>query len=130
MDNPKLVRHAISFLFIWLLIIPSIPMHLFAFLYQAICFRLYGIDRVQIRDYVNFDRQKLKYLSTFDKFNCGYCSYMNGLFMYISEIAHRTEYYWCGVKHQNQPDNPIFAYQEKFADYGDEEAYNKLSRRG
>lgn len=126
MQNPKFFRHAVSFPFIWLVILPAIPMHLFGFFYQAICFRLYGIDRVQIRSFINFDREKLGYLSIFDKVNCAYCSYMNGLFAYISEIGRRTEYYWCGVKHHNQPNNPAFAYQAKFADYGDEEAYEKV----
>lgn len=123
--NPKFFRHALSFPFIWMMILPSIPLHFFAFMYQAICFRLYGIERVRFRDYLNFDREKLEYLSLFDKINCGYCSYMNGMYTYVCEIARRTEYYWCGVKHKNQPDNPAFAYQEKFAPYGDKEAYEE-----
>lgn len=124
--NPKFFRHMVSFPFIWAMILPSLLIHLCAFIYQSVCFRLYGIDRVQLRKFVNFDREKLGYLSTFDKINCGYCSYMNGLYAYVCEIGRRTEYYWCGVKHQNQPDNPAFAYQAKFAEYGDEEAYNKV----
>ncbi len=76
--------------------------------------------------YINFDREKLKYLSIIDKINCAYCSYTNGVFGYISEIGRRTEYYWCGIKHQNQPDNPAFNYQEKFACYGDEKDYERV----
>ncbi len=121
--NPKFIKHAISFPFIWAMVIPAVLMHGGVFIYQAVAFRLYGIERVRLRDYVVFDREKLAYLSYFDRMNCAYCSYMNGLFAYISEIGHRTEYYWCGVKHHNQPTNPVFAYQDKFAAYGSEQEY-------
>jgi hypothetical protein len=30
------------------------------------------------------------------------------------------------VKYRNQPDNPAFAYQEKFAAYGDKAAYDRV----
>jgi len=116
-------RHLLSVPFIWGMLIPTALVHLGVFIYQAVAFRLYGITRVQLRNYVNFDRQKLSYLNFIDKLNCAYCSYANGVYMYISEIGHRTEYYWCGIKHRNQPSNPVFAYQAKFADYGDEKQY-------
>lgn len=126
LQNPKFLRHLISTPFIWGMIIPAVLLHAGLFVFQAVAFRLYGIDRVQLRSYVNFDREKLTYLTLFDKLNCAYCSYVNGIFAYASEIGHRTEYYWCGVKHCNQPDNPAFAYQEKFAAYGSEEEYNNI----
>jgi hypothetical protein len=122
----KLIRHIISIPFIWGMIIPSVLLHLGIFIYQAVAFRLYGIERVRLRDYICFDREKLSYLNAIDKLNCAYCSYVNGLFAYSSEIGHRTEYYWCGVKHRNQPSNPAFAYQAKFAAYGDKEAYEQV----
>jgi hypothetical protein len=124
--NKKFFRHALSTPFIWAVLIPTLLLHIFIYIYQAVSFRLYGIERVRLRDYINFDRQKLAYLSTFDKVNCAYCSYMNGFFMYASEIGHRTEYYWCGIKHRNQLNNPAFAYQEKFACYGSKEEYDKV----
>lgn len=126
MNNLRLLRQTLSIPFIWFMILPAIPFHLCAALYQAVCFRLYGIERVKLTDYVNFDRRKLSYLTNLDKINCAYCSYMNGLFMYVSEIGRRTEYYWCGIKHNNQPNNPAFAYQAKFAEYGNEDDYKKL----
>ena len=124
--NHKDLRHIVSIPFIWAMLVPSVLLHVCIFVYQAVCFRLYGIERVRLRDYINFDREKLSYLSTIDKLNCAYCSYVNGLYGYASEIGHRTEYYWCGVKHRNQPENPAFAYQEKFAAYGDKEAYDQV----
>ena len=94
--------------------------------YQLVCFPLFGIEKVRFRDFFLVDRQKLDYLSTVEKLNCAYCSYANGVFMYMSEIAHRTEYYWCGIKHRDQPNNPAFGYQEKFAKYGSESEYQAV----
>ena len=122
----KLLKHIISIPFIWLPILTVIPMHIAVWLYQSICFRLYGIKLVKLGDYVSFDREKLRYLSTIDKINCAYCSYANGIFGYVAEIGHRTEYYWCGIKHKNQPDNPAFAYQSKFAAYGNKEDFQQV----
>jgi hypothetical protein len=125
MSNKNLL-HIASIPFIWGMLIPSVFLHLSIYIYQAVCFPLYGVERVKLRSYINFDREKLSYLSLIDKINCAYCSYVNGLFGYACEIGHRTEYYWCGVKHRNQPANPAFAYQEKFAAYGDKAAYEQV----
>jgi hypothetical protein len=126
MKDKKRFRHILSIPFIWGVIIPIILLHITMFIYQAVAFRLYGINRVHLRSYINFDREKLSYLSFIDKLNCVYCSYANGVFAYVSEIGHRTEYYWCGIKHSNQPNNPAYFYQGKFAKYGSKEDYDKV----
>lgn len=126
MKIKKLLYHILSVPFIWGLLVPVILLHISVFIYQAVAFRLYGIKRIQLRSYMNLDREKLSYLSLFDKFNCLYCSYANGVFAYVSEIGHHTEYYWCGVKHRNQPENPVFAYQDKFAAYGSKKEYDEV----
>ena len=126
MKDRKLFRHTLSLPFIWGMLIPIVLLHLTMFIYQSVSFRLYGINRIKFRSYVNFDREKLSYLSYIDKLNCAYCSYANGVFAYLSEIGHRTEYYWCGIKHRNQPENPAFSYQDKFASYGSKEEYEKV----
>jgi hypothetical protein len=87
----KELRHIASIPFIWAMLIPSVFLHLCIFVYQAVCFRLYGIERVKLRSYINFDREKLSYLKPLDKINCAYCSYVNGLYGYASEIGHRSE---------------------------------------
>ncbi|HSX09594.1 MAG TPA: hypothetical protein VLF93_05550 [Candidatus Saccharimonadales bacterium] len=129
MKDNKTIPHILSIPFIWGMIIPIFLVHITIFFYQAVSFRLYGIERVKLRDYINFDREKLSYLSTIDKINCAYCSYANGVFAYLAEIGHRTEYYWCGIKHKNQPNNPAFAYQDKFAAYGNKEDYDKVLKK-
>ena len=126
MNDYKYFRHILSLPFIWGMIIPIFLLHAAFFIYQAISFRLYGIKRVKLRSYINFDRDKLSYLSFVDKLNCAYCSYSNGVLAYATEIGHRTEYYWCGIKHHNQPGNPAFFYQAKFAEYGSKEEYDRV----
>lgn len=122
----KAARQIISIPFIWGVLPSTLVMHLAVFIYQLICFPLYGIERIRLRDYICFDREELSYLTPVDKLNCAYCSYVNGFFAYASEIGHRTEYYWCGIKHKNQPTNPAFSYQSKFAAYGSKKEYEEV----
>ena len=81
------LRHIISMPFIYLMIVPAIFLDIFLFIYQHICFRLYRIPLVKRKDYIIYDRRYLSYLNWFQKFNCLYCSYVNGLFSYAVEIA-------------------------------------------
>jgi len=129
MNYKKTSIHIISIPFIWLPFIPTIIAHLAVSIYMNIAFRMYGIKVVKFFDYFALDRQKLPYLSLIEKINCAYCSYANAVFMYMAEVGQRTEYYWCGIKHKNQPDNPAFAYQEKFAKYGDEQDYKNVRKK-
>ena len=58
------------------------------------------------------------------KLNCLYCDYANGVLAYASEVAGRTEWYWCPIKH---PDNAQRAHghYDKFIEYGDGEDFPK-----
>ena len=110
--------------FIYGLILPLILLDLFVTIYQRICFPAYGIGRVLRSDYVVFDRRHLAYLNLLEKINCGYCSYGNGVLGYASEIAARTEQYWCPIKHARRMRH-IHAYYRDFADFGDADAYHQ-----
>ncbi len=93
-------------------------------LYQRICFRVYGIAKVRRSDHLVFDRNQLAYLNGFERFNCWFCSYGNGVISYAREIAARTEQYWCPIKHSRR----VLGVHERyhaFADYGDAEAYGR-----
>ena len=113
-----------------LMVLPSlILLDIFIELYQNICFRLYKIKLIKRGDYIRIDRQKLKYLSLFEKFGCSYCGYANGLLQYASAIANRTEKYWCGIKHKKSGEDDTFKeppHHKDFLEYGDEEGYKKL----
>ena len=60
-------------------IVPFIVMDLFLFIYQSVCFPVYGIPKVRRSDYMAFDREDLPYLNTIEKYGCFYCAYANGL---------------------------------------------------
>jgi hypothetical protein len=107
---------------IYSLIIPLVLLDLFAALYQAVCFPVYGIPRVRRRDYLAFDRGQLAYLNAIEKLNCEYCAYANGLVAYVREIASRTEEYWCPIKHARRVLGAHSRYGS-FVDYGDGDAY-------
>jgi len=76
------------------LILPLLLLDLGLTVYQAICFPVYRINKVNRSDYIVMDRWHLSYLNFMEKFNCAYCAYANGLLAYGTEIAARTEQYW------------------------------------
>ena len=107
---------------IYAMIVPLLLLDLLAFLYQRICFPIYKIKTIRRRDYVVIDRHKLGYLNVFEKLNCVYCGYANGVLAYVGEIASITEQYWCPIKHASKVKNPHDRYWN-FIDYGDANAY-------
>lgn len=107
---------------IYSMIVPLVVLDFFAYLYQTICFPIYKIKKIKRSDYVVVDRHKLGYLNFFEKINCMYCGYANGLLSYVGEIASLTEQYWCPIKHASKVKNPHDKYWH-FGDYGDADAY-------
>ena len=95
---------------------------LMVWLYQTVCFPIYGIPAVRRRDYLTFDRGHLAYLNALEKFNCLYCSYGNGLIAYVREVIGRTEEYWCPIKHARRVLD-AHPYYHRFTDFGDAESY-------
>ena len=109
---------------IYAVAVPLLLLDLFMSVYQAVCFRIYGIERVSRREHFSFDRAKLGYLNVLEKFNCVYCSYANGLISYAREIASRTEQYWCPIKHARLLRGAHGRYPH-FIEYGDAERYRR-----
>ncbi len=109
---------------IYSVIIPALLLDLFVYIYQAVCFPVYKIQKVRRGDYIIIDRHNLKYLNTIEKLNCLYCSYFNGLMGYVSEVAARTEQYWCPIKHAEKMKHMHSKYQN-FFDYGDSEGFRR-----
>lgn len=113
---------------IYSLILPLALIDLWASAYQAICFRAYRLPRVSRRDYMIFDREALAYLNWIERLNCWFCEYANGIAAYVSEIASRTEQYWCPIKHALKVTSPHQRYQA-FVEFGDAEGYrDRLGR--
>ena len=109
---------------IYSLIIPIAFLDVFVVVYQAICFRAYGIARVRRSEFVVIDRHKLAYLNPLEKLNCIYCGYANGVIAFAREIGARTEQYWCPIKHARSVSKPHSRYVH-FVDYGDAEGYRQ-----
>lgn len=107
---------------IYSMIVPLVLIDLWTSLYQAICFRAYGIVRVRRSDYIAFDRGRLAYLNGIEALNCLYCSYGNGVIAYVREVSSRTEQYWCPIKHAVRISTPHDRYRA-FLEYGDAEGY-------
>ena len=115
---------------IYALIIPLVLLDLSVSIYQAVCFRAYGIARVRRRDYLVFDRHYLAYLNLLEKVNCAYCSYANGVIAFVREVAARTEQHWCPIKHARRVLAADAHYREVI-EFGDAEAYRAwLARTG
>lgn len=119
-------RYFLSIPFIYGMIVPSVFLHLCVQIYQQVAFRLYGIPRVNSKEYFVYDRQLLSMLSPLEKFNCVYCSYVNNLFRFCTEIGARTERYWCPIKYYRRVENTHSQY-DKFieGDETKEEIYQK-----
>jgi hypothetical protein len=107
---------------IYSLIVPFVLLDAWLSLYQAVCFRAWGVVRVRRRACFKLDRHKLAYLNALEKVNCLYCSYANGVIAYAQEIAARTEQYWCPIRHARPPRHPHDRYAG-FAPYGAAAAY-------
>src|SRR5215510_10420939 len=109
---------------IYSLVLPIALLDLWVTVYQAICFRAFGIARVKRSAYVVIDRQHLAYLNGIEKLNCVYCGYANGVFAYVREVAGRTEQYLCPIRHAHRVRAP-HAHYRRFIDYGDAEGYRR-----
>lgn len=108
--------------FIYSLIVPLALLDLFVFVYQHVCFRVYGIPIVHRDRFVIMDRQKLAYLNGLEKLNCIYCGYATGIIALAREVAARTEQYWCPIKHARGARPPHDRHRD-FIDFGDAEGY-------
>lgn len=85
-----------------IMVVPAFLLDIAASFYQAVNFRAYEIPMVTREKYIFLDRYSLKHLNFMEKFFCVYCGYFNGVMQYVSEIASRTEEFWCPIKHSKK----------------------------
>ncbi|WP_456381594.1 hypothetical protein [Hydrogenimonas sp.] len=111
-------RYALSSPVIYAMILPAVVMDLSVTVYQAICFPLYDIPKVDRSEFIVFDRHRLEYLNALQKLNCLYCAYFNGLIAYVREIASKTEQFWCPIRHAEKVRGVHKRYW-RFLRYGD-----------
>jgi hypothetical protein len=70
---------------------PALLLDAAMIVFHRVGFPLLGIPLVRRSDYIAVDREYLSYLTPFQRFNCLYCSYMNGAIAYFAEIAGRAD---------------------------------------
>lgn len=125
----KALNHIASIPFIYAFFFPLVILDIFLEIYHQVCFRLYDLPLVPRTAYIRIDRQKLEYLDNWQKVNCMYCGYANGLLKYATVIAAESEAYWCGIQHKK--DNIFIApdHHKNFVSYNNkkefDEKYNK-----
>ncbi|MBK6835186.1 MAG: hypothetical protein IPG89_13290 [Bacteroidetes bacterium] len=122
----RLIYHILVMPLIYSLIIPVFILDFWVEIYHRICFVAYDIPYVKRSKYIKIDRHKLSYLQFYEKLNCVYCGYANGVLHYTSVIAGETEKYWCGIKHKSDAEFVSPPHHDEFIDYGDEEAYRRI----
>ncbi|MBI3563590.1 MAG: hypothetical protein HY079_00170 [Elusimicrobia bacterium] len=113
---------------IYSLLVPLALFDAWLWLYQSVCFPIYGIDKVERARYLQLDRGDLPYLNWIERANCDYCGYANGLIAYAREVAARTEQYFCPIKHSRRCTGAHSRYG-LFVDFGDAEDYRRSWRR-
>ena len=118
------IRNVISAPFIYAMVIPFVVLDVFLFVYQSVCFPLYGIPKVKRSIYVVVDRHHLGYLNIVEKMNCLFCGYADGVLAWARQILSRTEMYWCPIKHARKVQDPHRRYA-RFADFGDGDSFEK-----
>jgi hypothetical protein len=119
----KTLRHYAAGPFIVGMFIPIVLLDIMIEIYHHVAFPLYGLKINKRSDYIRIDRQKLSYLSGFDKVWCMYCGYANGMLAYAVKIAGDTESYWCGIKHKDGGTFVPQPHQNDFLPYDDAQAY-------
>jgi hypothetical protein len=115
------LRHLASAPFIYAMIVPLVLLDACVSIYQAICFRLWRIERSRRSEHLRIDRHKLSYLTALQKLNCVYCSYATGVLAFAVDIAARTEQYWCPIQHERAPTAPNARYSS-FIPFGERRA--------
>ena len=125
-SNNPVLRYFVAAPLIWLCLLPILIADLVLELYHRIAFPIYGISCVKRSHYIRIlDREKLPYLTWYEKVGCMYCGYMNGWLHYASTVAGRTESYFCAISHLEGRGYQPSEHEKSFVAFGDEAALKK-----
>ena len=98
----------------YICIIPLLIMDLFILQFQFFYFGILGIPKIKRNPFIAIDRHLLKKLGFFQKFNCVYCGYANGMVAFAKAVVNQMEIYSCAIKHLKSPLG--HRHHEKFYD--------------
>ena len=102
-DCSHLLLNVVAATSSYICIIPLVLIDMFVWQFQNIYFRTFEIPLVSRKEYVVLDRYKLHKLTFWQKFNCLYCEYANGVVAYVKAVVNRMELYSCAIKHVHEP---------------------------
>lgn len=111
------------------MLVPILLLDIFLEIYHHVCFPLYGLPLVKRKEYLLLDRWRIQELAWYDRINCLYCEYANGLLQYAVAIAGATERYWCGIKHQDVKGFKAPAHQKDFVPYAAAKRWRDARKR-
>jgi len=120
------ISSVLSAPFVYAMIVPFVFLDISVNIYQAICFRLWKLPRLDRSKYVVIDRHHLAYLNGLEKLNCIYCGYANGVVAFARDVAGRSEEFWCPIKHARRAESPHRDYYN-FIEFGDAEGWDKFT---
>lgn len=125
-NRKRRIVHVFLTPIIYLPFLPFLILDLAVECYHRICFPLFDLPYIKRSAHIRFDRFRLPYLKWYERINCLYCEYANGLMSYVSAIVAQTERYWCGIKHREDAGFRPPAHHKDFLPYGDQSAFEKF----
>lgn len=84
-------------------LLPLIFLDISLWQFQNIYFRIMEIPLIERKKYVILDRFRLGKLSIWQRINCLYCEYANGIVGYSKAVVNQMELYSCAIKHAAHP---------------------------
>lgn len=87
----------------YICIFPLFMIDIFIWQFQNIYFRNFQIPLIQRSQYIVLDRFSLSKLTFWQRINCLYCEYANGLIAFAKAVVNQMELYSCAIKHVHQP---------------------------
>ncbi len=122
----RIFNHFLAGPIIYSMIVPLVFLDIFLEIYHRFCFPLYGIPRLKRSVYFQFDRHQLRYLTRWERINCTYCTYTNGLLLYASMIVAATEQYWCSIKNKKDKTHVALPHHDEFLEYNNKDQFDEF----
>lgn len=86
---------------IYSMIIPIVILDLWVTFYQWVYFTAMGIPKIKKKQFVVMERWDLNKLTFWQKVNCVYCEYANGILAFAKAVGNQTEIYSCAIRHHH-----------------------------
>lgn len=100
---PNFFLSCFSAISCYLCIFPLVMVDVFIWQFQNIYFWGMEIPLIKRKNFVIMDRYMLGKLTIWQRINCFYCEYANGIVAYAKAVVNQTELYSCAIKHVHHP---------------------------